>query len=183
MTPDPTPCRYNNVPMRPVVVQFLKYPDALHWGFDAVYLGEDEHGWWVGLPAGSRRWKGDRPVAPSAEDAVLCAPWEGWWHLHYTGVGHDTYTHFVDIVTQPLWQSEGRYEMVDLDLDVALTPEGRVVVEDEDEFLIHQVKYGYTPEMIERALAETTRIIRALEHREEPFFAVAEGWLRRLGTS
>lgn len=166
--------------MRPVVVQFLKYPDALHWGFDAVYLGEDDYGWWVGLPAGSRRWKGNVDVGPSTGDSVLCAPWDGWWHLHFTGDGAENYTHFVDIVTQPRWRSADRYEMVDLDLDVARTRDGRVVVEDEDEFEVHQVRYGYPSEMIERALTETARMTRALENREEPFFAVAEQWLRRL---
>jgi uncharacterized protein len=169
-----------NEGMRPVVVQFLKFPDTLHWGFETVYLGEDEFGSWVALPAGSKRWKGDTLHAPTTTDAVFCAPREGWWHLQYAGSGRDNYTHFVDISTQPRWVTEGRYEMVDLDLDVALTPGGEVVVEDEDEFDIHQRLYGYSPEMIERALAETDRIVAALEAGQEPFFAVAERWLRQI---
>lgn len=164
-----------------MVVQFFKYPDTLHWGFETVYLGEDEYGSWVGLPAGSRRWKGDSEFKPVTSDAVFCAPWDGWWHLHYSGDGSRNYTQFVDIATQPLWVSPNRYEMVDLDLDVALTSDRRVVVEDEDEFEAHQVLYRYSPEMIERALAETERIARALENHDEPFFAVADRWLGRLG--
>jgi uncharacterized protein len=166
--------------MRPVVVQFFKYPETLHWGFETVYLGEDDHGSWVGLPAGSRRWKGEREFKPTVDDAVFCAPWVGWWHLAYHGAGRDNYTHFVDISTQPTWVSENRYEMVDLDLDVALTPDGRIVVEDEDEFEDNQRLFGYSPEMIERALEETRRVVAALEARREPFFAVADEWLQRL---
>jgi uncharacterized protein len=168
-------------PMRPVTVQFLKYPDLLHWGFETVYLGEDDFGTWVALPVGSRRWKGAAVVSPTSLDAVLCAPWEGWWHLHYTGPTDREYTHFIDISTPPVWVSENRYEMVDLDLDVALTGDGEVVIEDEDEFEAHQVLYRYPAEMIERARSETQAIAEALLHRREPFFDVAASWLARVG--
>jgi protein associated with RNAse G/E len=91
------------------------------------------------------------------------------------------FSHFVDIVTPPVWVSEHRYQMIDLDLDVVVHRSGRVEVEDEDEFALHQVELGYTAEMISGALEETARIVAALEGREEPFFAVAEGWLERVG--
>lgn len=165
--------------MRPVTVQFLKNPDHIHWGFAASFLGEDEYGSWMAVPAGTKRWKGDRHVDPSAEDAVFCAPREGWWHLHYNG---DTtrYSHFVDIVTPPRWVSDNRYEMIDLDLDVVIDQDGSVEVEDEDEFEQHQVLYRYTPEMIRMAREETERVVAALLGRKEPFFDTAESWLRRL---
>lgn len=165
--------------MAPVTVQFLKNPDVLHWGFEAILLGEDEYGRWIGLPEGSRRWKGERQVRPAAEDAVLCAPHDGWWHLHYNG-SVSQYSHFVDIVTPPRWVAPGRYEMVDLDLDVTRSHDGTVSVEDEDEFELHQVKYGYSEEMIERARTETDWVVEALASGIEPFFEVADSWLKRL---
>ncbi len=166
--------------MRTVIVQFLKNPDHLHWGFETHYLGEDQFGHWMGVPLGTRRWKGDETFHPTREDAVFCAPHEGWWHLHYNGPT-TRYSHFVDIVTPPVWVSDSRYEMIDLDLDVVVRQDGSIEVEDEDEFAIHQLAYGYTAEMIEGALAETARIQERLSAREEPFFEVAAGWLRRLG--
>ena len=168
-------------PMRPVTVQFLKYPDSIHWGFDAVYLGEDDFGSWVALPAGSRRWKGEGEVHPTRFDAVFCAPWEGWWHLHYSGSADTSYSHFIDIATPPVWVTDNRYEMIDLDLDVAVRLDGEVIVEDEDEFQLHQVIYGYPQEMIDRALAETRHIVEALRQRKEPFFEVADSWLAQIG--
>ena len=126
-----------------MTVQFLKNPDILHWGFEAHLLGEDDYGRWIALPRGSKRWKGEDVVRPAAEDAVFCAPHDGWWHLHYNGPGRQ-YTHFVDIVTPPRWLSSQRYEMIDLDLDVALHQDGTVEIQDEDEFEVHQVKYGYS---------------------------------------
>jgi hypothetical protein len=40
--------------------------------------------------------------------------------------------------------------------------------------------YGYSTEMIEKALAETERIESLLRDHEEPFFDVAAGWLQAL---
>lgn len=166
--------------MRSVTVQFLKNPDIPHWGFEARLLGEDEYGFWMAVPAGSQRWKGVDLVHPTREDAVFCAPRDGWWHLHYNGPFQTDLSHFIDIVTPPIWVSENRYEMIDLDLDVVVGQDGSVLVEDEDEFEIHQVKYGYSAEMIETAVIETAHIVSALQAREEPFFEVAQTWLARL---
>jgi uncharacterized protein len=165
---------------RPVTVQFLKNPEVIHWGFEAQWLGEDEWGAWIALPMGSKRWKGHDEVEPSTGDAVFCAPRDGWWHLHYNGATHPTYSHFVDIATPPVWVSEDRYEMIDLDLDVAVYRDGRVEVQDEDEFETHQVQYQYSAEMIRRAREETRMIVSALQNRQEPFFEVAAVWLSQV---
>jgi protein associated with RNAse G/E len=166
--------------MRPVTVQFLKNPDVLHWGFKAHWLGDDEWGDWVAVPRGSVRWKGEDQVRPTQTDAVFCAPRGQWWHLHYNG-STTVFSHFVDIVTPPRWIGENRYEMIDLDLDVVMAQDGTVGVEDEDEFEIHQVQYGYTQDMVDRAEEATRRIALALEERQEPFGDVAASWLARLG--
>jgi len=167
--------------MRPVTVQFLKNPDVLHWGFEGLYLGEDEWGAWLSVPAGSARRRGDEDVGPAQADAVFCAPRDGWWHLHYEGLGARKYVAFIDIATPPVWVSENRYETIDLDLDVALYEDGTIEVQDEDEFEEHQVAYRYTQEMIDGALAETDRIVEALRSRQEPFFEVAAEWLAAAG--
>ena len=164
--------------VRPITVQFLKNPDHIHWGFEALWLGEDEHGSWAWVPAGSRRWKGPVVYPPTPSDAVFCAPHDGWWHLHYNGP-ESKFSHFVDITTPPRWVGAGRYEMIDLDLDVTVDQAGAIDIEDEDEFEVHQVEYSYTHDMIARALAETRFVVTALEQRAEPFFEVAADWLGR----
>jgi len=165
--------------MTPVTVQFFKNPDHLHWGFEGFRLGTDEYGSWTAVPAGSKRWKGQDLFRPTKEAAVFCAPPDGWWHLHYNGAT-TKFSHFVDIVTPPVWVSDDRYEMIDLDLDVVVDRDGRVEIEDEDEFEVHQVKYGYTAQMISRAKQETYSVVAWLNARQEPFFDVAEAWLQRI---
>lgn len=160
-----------------MTIQFLKNPDLPHWGFEGHALAEDEHGLWVALPTGSRRWRGEEVRSPTATPAVLCFPHRGWWALHYTGL-HTRYSHFVDITTQPTW-GNGRVEMIDLDLDVVRHRDGAIEVEDEDEFATHQVVYSYTTQMIERARQETDRVVEMLEQGREPFYDVAEEWLRQ----
>jgi protein associated with RNAse G/E len=166
--------------MQKVTAQFLKNPDHIHWGFEAYRMGEDEWGVWVAVPAGTRRWKGAVEHSPTRNHAVFCAPREGWWHLHYNGPSDDAYTHFVDICTTPAWVGEDRYEMIDLDLDVARAPDGTVEVQDEDEFEVHQVIYGYTPEMILRAREETDRTVTRLAAMSEPFDTIAASWLEQV---
>lgn len=166
--------------MRPVTVQFLKNPDHLHWGFEASHLGEDDYGIWIAVPAGTQRWKGEEAVRPTRMDAVFCAPHDAWWHLHYEGSNAREYTLFVDIITPPTWVGDNRYEMVDLDLDVAMTPDGVIEIQDEEEFEVHQVKYGYSEEMTRRAVETTDWVVEALQARTEPFFSVAEKWLGRV---
>jgi protein associated with RNAse G/E len=70
--------------------------------------------------------------------------------------------------------------MIDLDLDVVRGQDGLVAVQDEDEFLVHQARYGYSSEMILRAEQETRLVVSMLESGVEPFFEVAAGWLAGL---
>lgn len=165
--------------MRPVTVQFFKNPDILHWGFEGRWLGDDEWGDWIAVPSGSRRWKGEVAVTDTSAPAVFCAPRDRWWHLHFND-RTTKYSHFVDIVTPPVWVTDHRYEMVDLDLDVVRRQDGEVEVEDEDEFAVHQVQYHYTEEMIGRARAATDDVLAALRAGSEPFFVTAEAWLARV---
>jgi uncharacterized protein len=167
--------------VRPVTVQFLKNPDIIHWGFEAQLLGEDEWGDWVAVPSGTTRWKGEQPVPPTTLPAVFLAPRDSWWHLHYNGRYGVDYTHFVDIATPRVWVTPNRYELIDLDLDVAIRVDGTIEVQDEDEFELHQVEFGYSREQIDGAARTTGEVVAALKAKTEPFFEVADVWLAKVG--
>ncbi len=53
-------------------------------------------------------------------------------------------------------------------------------IEDEDEFVDHQVLYGYSPFLIDNADRATQDMRQALTELCEPFDSVAAGWLASL---
>ncbi len=69
--------------------------------------------------------------------------------------------------------------MVDLDLDVVQTLEGRVMVLDEDEFAEHQVSYGYPRELIALARSACDDVRSALSTSTEPYGRAGWDWLHR----
>ncbi|MGI8806595.1 MAG: hypothetical protein ACR2KK_01830 [Acidimicrobiales bacterium] len=59
--------------------------------------------------------------------------------------------------------------MVDLDRDIVRTRDGEVLLLDEDEFHVHQVKYGYSSEMIDQATRDAAELLDAVRQNLEPF--------------
>ena len=125
---------------RTVRVLTRKWPDLPHWEFDAVRLGVDALGHWVGVPAGT--WL-EKPGAGFHAwcDHVVLLPHDAWWVATLYGEDHDRPVDvYVDITTPCEWADDGSsVRAVDLDLDVIKGPTGRVWVDDEDEFAEHQV--------------------------------------------
>ena len=73
-------------PGDPIRVELTKWGDRPHWEFDGLYLGSDEHGDWIGFPAGTlmtRPGMEVRPVqrpgraGPDATDRALLATFHG----------------------------------------------------------------------------------------------------------
>lgn len=64
---------------------------------------------------------------------------------------------------------DGALEWVDLDLDVILHPGSDPLLEDEDEFAEHQIRYGYPPDLVQR-VESTARDLLARAHRGDPPF-------------
>ena len=142
-------------------------------------LGEDRHGLWVWGPAGtviSRPGASDR-IQPARFVKVI--PDDQWW----TALWPETGDHrvFVDIIAPVEWDGS-RAVMVDLDLDVVQWADGTVEIEDEDEFLQHQVSLEYPEWLIDGARAATARLAIAVEAGAEPFGRAAARWLEVAGT-
>lgn len=163
-----------------VRVRLSKWGDRPHWAYDAVWLGEDEHGEWLGFPAGTSftrpgasfvgQWD-HIGLAPASVDGV--APWHlatfyatqgpAWDRLGGAGVQV-----YVDIATPWAWDGS-TLRAVDLDLDVIRGFDGQVIVDDEDEFAEHQVAYGYPPEVVAAARDSCDRVLTALGAGHPPY--------------
>lgn len=161
-----------------ITVQFYKYPASLHWGIETSWLGDDDWGVWLSFPRGSARWKGPVTHRPNSVDAVVCVPHDDWWLMHFSP-DHEEFTHFIDIATPPRW-SDGRVELIDLDLDILVSRDGTVAVDDEDEFLLHQVELGYPADMVRSARDTADRVFGEVAAGADPFFEVANSWYERV---
>ena len=71
--------------------------------------------------------------------------------------------HYANITMPPTF-AENVIDYVDLDIDVVVWPDGRVVVLDRDDFEHNKIKYSYPDEVIQQAengLSEVLAIIKA----------------------
>jgi len=109
-----------------------------HWAFDAQRLGEDEHGVWLGCPAGHQMTKpGTEVVLPYSSTLVIphAQPWTAAFNADIDADLRAACEVYIDIATPAEWSVDGRQvTCVDLDLDVVRRWEGTVFVDDEDEF-------------------------------------------------
>lgn len=166
----------------PVRIEMEKWGGRPHWHFPARWLGADEHGDWLGIPAGSRMVRPGRDLR-SHVDQVGLVPGPGpdsarAFLATYHAEGGDTWV-YVDMATPPVWDG-AVLRAVDLDLDVVRTRDGQVFVDDEDEFAEHRLSYGYPADVV--ALAEETRDRIHAEILEEvaPYDGTHRRWLAAL---
>jgi uncharacterized protein len=163
----------------PVRVVYRKWPDRPHWEYDAVRLGQDDLGVWVGAPVGTPV---SRPGAGFVSDQAMvglvphAAPYVATFYAR-GGTSHcDVY---VDITTVPVWQ-DGTVTAYDLDLDVVRGWTGRVWVDDEDEFAAHRVRYAYPGDLVRMAATSCDTVRADLEAGRPPYDGSAGAWFAAL---
>jgi hypothetical protein len=167
-----------------VRVALTKWGDRPHWEFDARYLGEDDHGHWLGIPTGTHQ---ERPgaVFVNRTDLVGLVPHDRAWLATFHAPGFHVRT-YVDMTTVPVWDDAGGPDdatvlrAVDLDLDVVETAEGVVFVDDEDEFAEHRERFGYPADVVALAEAARDEVLDAVRHHHEPFGGHAQRWFAAL---
>jgi hypothetical protein len=161
--------------VRSVHIDERKWPDLLHWQFDAHLLGEDEHGVWLHVPSHTIAKRGAEPARPIGVGFVSLVPVTSWWIVEFY-VNHPFHEVYVNIGTPPKRVGDS-ITQVDLDLDVVRKPDGTVVVLDEDEFVENQVRYGYPEGLICDARAAADAAVDRLRQREEPFGTASVRWI------
>lgn len=153
----------------------LKWPARDHYGGDVHLLGEDDHGVWVHLPLGQPVWRGAAIHHRSATEAVIAVSRSGGWQAWFLESG--PFDLYVDIVTN-VEITDDRITMVDLDFDVIRYPDGRVVIDDADEFERNRVELAYPDDVVAFARAEVSRVFAAVQRSAPPFDRVAaRSWL------
>lgn len=156
---------------------YRKYDGSLHWHGTMRRLGEDEHGLWLGWGKGMLMARGSEPAVTFAQAHVQLIRRADWWCGAFHGAPRPTAI-YCDITTVAEWTASNEITLVDLDLDVLRFRDGREpAIVDEDEFLEHQVRYAYPPEVIENARTTADALLVAIQRDEEPFKSAYRQWL------
>ena len=106
---------------------------------------------------------------------------EFYWSKHHYNLSVIWYAnwqprmHYVNVATPARWD-DGTLRYIDLDLDVVWFANGRVVLDDEDEFELHQRKYGYPQTLIDEAWASSHTVRELIARRTPPFDGAAYNW-------
>jgi predicted RNA-binding protein associated with RNAse of E/G family len=164
---------------RRVVWDGRKWPNRLHWQFEASRLGDDEHGTWLSVPAGSTARRAHEPPLRIPHAFVSLVPPDTWWNVEFYPT-HPLWELYVNIGTPCEWHGS-TIRQVDLDLDVVRTVTGAIEVLDEDEFADHQLRFGYPADLVDGARRATDKVIDLLDRRVEPFGSAAQRWLATAG--
>ena len=113
-------------------------------------------------------------LLPSGEQWWMCT-----WMWGNPSIDIELY---VDIVHPPVWTSDECLTVVDLDLDVIRYQDGRVVLDDEDEFAEHSVALSYPPAVVASAREIATDLVAAVTERTPPFTRPPDRWARAVHT-
>jgi hypothetical protein len=152
-----------------------KWPNRLHWQFAMRWLGEDAFGTWLAVPSGIVVQRGHESPRRLPDGFVSLVPSESWWEAEFY-ISHPELEIYVNIGTPCEW-NDGSVRQVDLDLDVVRAHDGSVRTLDEDEFIEHQARFGYPPELIDGARRAADQVAAMLERHDEPFDQASQRWL------
>lgn len=164
-----------------VRIHYLRLPDREQvYVQRMVYDGDDvkitlaEE---VDVPA--KRVRGDLAMEPGSD--VVWFTFPGAWHDigRFYLTDHTFAGFYANILTPARFEEEGRWSTTDLFLDVWMSPDGRLTVLDEDQFLAAVQRGDIAPEVAERALKELDDIRAAARDGSWPPAVVREWDLER----
>ncbi|MEV5895480.1 DUF402 domain-containing protein [Nonomuraea fuscirosea] len=163
--------------MTDVRIVYRKYGGALHWNHPGRVLGEDEYGIWATVPGGTVARKGDGPPVTWETTAIMLFPRDAWWTASFNTPPHKSEV-YVDVTTVPEWRDD-EVTMLDLDLDVIRLRDGRLILDDEDEFAEHQLLLNYPTDLITQAEQTAHWLLDAVGERKGPFGGAHLDWLSK----
>ncbi|AEV82435.1 hypothetical protein ACWT_1417 [Actinoplanes sp. SE50] len=158
-----------------------KYDGRPHRRVTGRLLGEDEHGTWIGTPRGTRvsYSYGLRRLSWTRSDSVRLIPRDTWWMAMFSAAPSRSEI-YCDVITPARRTRPHEFTVIDLDIDVIrLRPDGRVVIDDEDEFAAHRIRFGYPAQVVAEATAAAATLQAALSGGAEPFATHYREWLTR----
>ncbi|MFI5731055.1 DUF402 domain-containing protein [Kribbella sp. NPDC051587] len=161
-----------------------KWGNKRHYEYDATFLGVDEYGAWLSAPQGTHFWRPDHEFHSGFPQVILLPNGKKPWYVHYfgksdTGKPPRHYT-YADIST-PWNEASGTFSVVDLDLDVIGQVDGKIRIDDVEEFFSNRDDLQYPPDVAAVALETCLRIYSQMRTQQAPFDGAHLKWADRAG--
>jgi hypothetical protein len=147
-----------------------KYDGSLRDEYDAYFVSEDHHSYTFIVPPGMWGFDHRKQEVNKNPDGVFELYFKDRWYnvLHICDQrsgGSRIYSN----VSMPARKTTTGIEWVDLDLDVRVTPDGRIVHLDEEEFEANIEILQYPKEVVANARAAWKEIGELAESGSDPF--------------
>lgn len=166
-----------------VVARNRKWNGKAHWVVPGSYLGEDHHGWWIFQ--GTNQFCSRPGAAFYAEsDAVLLIPRSGDWVATFYDDAHPNGVRvYVDLAVAHEWSTirpgVTEFHVIDMDLDVVLTADRGVYIDDEDEFAEHRLAMNYPAHLVESLQSAADQLYQAVKAQQAPFDGTDVDWFTK----
>ena len=162
--------------MKTITLNSTKYDRSLHYRYNAQLVHEE--------PGHIRMYVMPGTRIESYRGAMLAThhSLQLYWADRSYNVHINWYSdwrprsHYVNIASPATWP-DGRLHFIDLDLDVIWRAQtGEVILDDEDEFALHQVRFGYPTELIAECLRSSAEVREMIAGRVFPFDGSMYAW-------
>lgn len=162
--------------MKPILVHSTKYDGSLHYHYLTSLVREERNLLVLYMAPGTpiESYRG----AQVASHHSLQLYWSDYYYnLHVSWYADwRPRNHYVNIATPATWR-DGALRFVDLDLDVIWrSSTGEVILDDEDEFALHQVRFGYPADLVTQAWHSGEHVRDLIARRSYPFDGSLHAW-------
>lgn len=162
--------------MPKAIISSTKYDGSLHYTYEAPLVSASEREIRVYTPPNHK--------ATTYRGEVICSSHalrifytDRPWNLFVRWYGDWRFeSYYVNIARPATW--DGRVvSWVDMDLDIIFRPGAdEPVLDDEDEFERHRVKWGYTPKVVEQSWRAVKDVWSMMKSGECPFDGSLHDW-------
>ena len=155
--------------MKRFLVHSTKYDGSIHYRYTATVVHEEANRLQLYRSPGTRAtsYRGEMlGTRQSLEIFWADRPYNVYviWYPNWQPI-----MHYVNIATPATWH-DGTLRFIDLDLDVIWRAQtNEIILDDEDEFALHQVRFGYPQELVAQAWQTSQEVREMMAQRVYPF--------------
>ncbi len=154
---------------RTVRVASTKYDGSRHYEFDAQLLAREGPMLTLLVPEGTpyTGYRGEGAIQPTFTALFWTDRWYNLFHQHRP-MGRRRIMSYGNVALPAEFDGDV-LRWVDLDLDVIVDADGGVILDDEDEFEQHRLRFAYPQDVVSRAITARDELLRLAATGAFPF--------------